>query len=270
MSKNNCNSSIISLKAACLDKIRFSDLCLVPDVILDDLRFHPDTNLLENFEPDIHLVFNAARFGHIGIVEEFLSNPSNRTTHNFSVSFINACSGGHLEIAELLISNPMTDPSYMDNSAIKFASCHDNTEIIKLLLKSKKVDPTSGDNLSIINACVEKSLESIKILISDPRVYSTVDFYQILRFSGLSTPNIQIAEYIFDIAKESKLISTDNNNYLLYSSCVYNNPNIVKLLLTLENIEPSFSLNICLETAKYNGCQEICNLLESDPRFIPG
>jgi len=46
MSSKASKASMISLKAACLNKIRFRDLCLVPKVILDHLRYHPDTDLL--------------------------------------------------------------------------------------------------------------------------------------------------------------------------------------------------------------------------------
>jgi len=146
-----------------------------------------------------------------------------------------ACSQGRIDIVQMLMKRSC-NPAAKENEAFRVACVNGFTEIVDILLKDSRVNPCDKENEAFVSACKHGHTTIVKRLI------------RLVRLG-------------------------EEGEYALRYACAKGHVDIVRLILTCTNIDPSLRGNLALKWANtlYNmnssACaKEIIDMLVNDPR----
>jgi hypothetical protein len=238
---------------ACMERYEFVDIERIEDIISDtklDLSF--DENSFIKWivsSEDYVLAFDISN----------VPNIDKSVENNRLIRML--CELNKVEDVKKLLKDPRVDPSASNNEAIRNACYLGHLEIVKLLLKDPRVDPSAYNNEAIRNACKNGHLEIVKLLLVDPRVDPSVSADISSRLS-MENGHIDVVKILLEHPKV-------NPNNLILTAVEKGSVEMVKLLLSKENIDPSFNNNICLKQAVRYDFVDVLILLLRDRRIDP-
>ena len=269
---------------ACIERYEFVDTERIEDIISDtelDLSFDENSFIKWIVSSEYYVstfkIFNVPNIDKtvennklirmlcylhkVEDIKTLLKDPKVDPSASNNVSIRNACHDGDLEIVKLLLSDPRVDPSASNNASIRNACKNGHLEIVKLLLKDPRVDPSAYSNEAIRNACKNGNLEIVKLLLKDPRVDPS-DTADIASRLACSNNHIDVVKILLEHPKV-------NPNNLILSAVEKGSVEMVKLLLSKENIDPSYNNNLALKQAVRYDYSDILILLLRDRRIDP-
>lgn len=168
---------------------------------------------------------NICKFGRVDLAISLIQNKIFDPSSYNNVALVNACQYGHLIIVELLLKDSrviteMNKPGkYIIGNLINIClvnTCaHGHLDVLNRLLQFKESDPSYKDNTALIIACEKGYYYIVKRLMEDERVNSNLN----LHYSPLE------------------------------AACIKGNLQIVDLLLSYDQVDPSFNKNMAIRNA---------------------
>jgi hypothetical protein len=179
-----------------------------------------------------HIVFLAAKHGHLSLVQYFVALP--RIDFLGDNPLIPACEFGHYEIVEILYKKGV-DPSRDICLGIRLAIQNGYLDIVKLLLMDERIDITCRNNYALKKACEGGHYEVLKHILNN---------------------------------NKSADASVDNNHLLLIA-CQNNFEKIVKLLFTYPKVKVPVNGRLALQICGKGGSINILKMLLADVEMEP-
>lgn len=211
----------------------------------------------------------AARYGHIEILKQLISDNSTITQVDYNNAFWAAFDNDHIAIAKFLLEDslasgdpPRIDPSQDSNKALRLASEKGYTEIIKLLLRYDCVDPTVMDNSPIEMAACYGRLQVVKLLLADERV-SRLDRIKgnVIQFASRGG-HVDIVKFLLTYPY---IDPTAQDNSAIRLAAEHGRAEVVRLLLQDERVDPTDALQYAVR----QGHAAVVELLLRDNRVDP-
>lgn len=203
-------------------------------------------------------------------------------------AFILESDSGHIEIVNFLLHNSNIDPCADDNSALFGATVCGHTEIVKLFLNDSRISTNSincGDSLSA--ACEFGYVEIVEYMIQYLGIYPDEESIQ----QTLYNEHIEVIKVLikYDRVDHTGILSwacrngyvelvqlliNQHYNHIRYDlslieAVIYGHIDIVKIILTQTNVDPSVNNNEAIIAASRKGHEEIVELLLQDSRVDP-
>lgn len=179
-----------------------------------------------------------------------------------SEQFLQAIKFGDTKTAKVLMDEQCISQK-TKNKALRKACKYRQLESVKLLLEQGARAGTQH-NYAIQRACQNGDLGIVQLLIA----YGADPLGSIALTKAATNGHADVVTYLLSLPKQCGVLMVDDNHNALYAATDANHPNIVKILLESNTLEPDCCQGV-LENASEKGYLEVVQTLLKSRKIDP-
>jgi ankyrin repeat protein len=196
------------------------------------------------------------------LIKELLTDPRIDPSANDQKAIIEACENGDLNLLKVLLDDNRVSPATSNQLPIKRACKQGNLDMVKLLLANPQVDPRADSQYCFVVACERGYIDIVNLLLKDKRIDPTA-----FKYNAFFSAAIAGRTDIMKILMADRTLQLPND--LLTTVCMFEKPEMVKMLLEDKRIDPSHKNSTALRESCERGDTESLKALLIDKRSNP-
>ncbi len=215
-----------------------------------------DTSLLRTDHADIlhKILVRSCEFGNIEFVK-FLLELGADPTLDASKPLRNAAKNGHLDIVELLLIDTPSDPTTNENQAIRSAAAKGHVHVVDRLLKDIRVNPATLEQDALRSAVKNRHIDVVRLLLRDPRerVDPSVKQQEAIR-AAAKTGDLSLVQLLLD---DDRVDPSAYGNVAIRAAAARGNVEIVQEFLGDARVDPSSNNSAAIRVACDAGHEDV-------------